>query len=542
MKLSVQNKAVAVLGAVIVLVFVLGVFALAELHNANRAVHLIAGDAAATGTIGAQIRALVNASQSRLGLSGVVIVGLALVASIGAIGAGALFERRVKRATRSIEAAVKAISSGTVAEPLDESTVGEQASGVAAEVRSMVEYLRRTVEVAEKVAGGDPTVQFEPRSEQDQLSASLATIARKLRELSKENDQLRASDRERASIDALTGLPNRAALMRDLEASLAHVDQCPELTLALFDLDGFKPYNDAFSHPAGDALLVRLAERLRRALDGSSACYRMGGDEFCVLATAGEKAGNAVARRAAKALSERGEAFTVTSSFGVAFLPKEASSASDALRLADKRMYEQKLAHASVSRESTTVLLKMLGERNPDLIERASEVAELAIATAQALGLPDTEIARIELAAKLRDVGKSAIPDMILNKPGPLDEEEWVFMRRHTQIGARIISAAPSLAGAAELVRSHHEWYDGNGYPDSLAGDAIPIGAQIISVCDAFGAMTSNRAHRSALRDDDALDELNRGAGTQFNPLVVRTFAKLLARRNRPQAGRMRIS
>jgi diguanylate cyclase (GGDEF)-like protein len=530
---------------VLVLVFALGVVALAELHNANRAVHLIAGDAAATGTIGGQIRALSSASQSRFGLSAAVIVVLVLAASIGTIGAGTLFERRIKRATRSIESAVKAIASGAasgaIAEQLDEGAGDEQQGSMAGEVKSMVEYLRNTVEVAAKVAAGDPTAQFEPRSEQDALGVSLASITRNLRQLTRENDRLRASDRDRATTDALTGLPNRAALMRDLEASMTHVDECPELTLALFDLDGFKPYNDAFSHPAGDALLVRLAERLRRALDGSSACYRMGGDEFCVLATAGQKAGNAVARRAAKALSEHGEAFTVTCSFGVAFLPKEASSASDALRLADKRMYEQKMAHASVSRESTTVLLRMLGERNPDLIERASEVAELAVAMAHELGLPDTEIARVELAAKLRDVGKSAIPDMILNKPGPLDEEEWVFMRRHPQIGARIISAAPSLAGAAGLVRAHHEWHDGHGYPDRLAGDAIPIGAQIICVCAAFGAMTSNRSYRSALSDDEALDEINRGAGSQFNPLVVRTFAKLLGRRNRPEAGRMRV-
>jgi HD-GYP domain-containing protein (c-di-GMP phosphodiesterase class II) len=201
-------------------------------------------------------------------------------------------------------------------------------------------------------------------------------------------------------------------------------------------------------------------------------------------------------------------------------------------------MYEQKMAHGSVRRESTTVLLKMLGERSPDLIERASEVAELAEATAQELGLADTEIARIGLAAKLRDVGKSAIPDMILNKPGPLDDEEWVFMRRHTQIGARIISAAPSLVGAAELVRSHHEWFNGRGYPDFLAGDAIPIGAQIIAVCDAFGAMRSHRAYRSALNEQEALDELTRCAGTQFSPLVVRTFVKLMGQRSRPQEPR----
>jgi HD-GYP domain-containing protein (c-di-GMP phosphodiesterase class II) len=127
---------------------------------------------------------------------------------------------------------------------------------------------------------------------------------------------------------------------------------------------------------------------------------------------------------------------------------------------------------------------------------------------------------------------------MILNKPGPLDQVEWEFMRRHTQIGARIIAAAPSLAGAADLVRSHHEWYDGNGYPDRLAGEEIPVGAQIIAVCDAFGAMTGERAYRSPMSVEDALDELSRGAGTQFSPAVVRVFSKLMGQHGR----QMRLS
>ena len=342
---------------------------------------------------------------------------------------------------------------------------------------------------------------------------------------------------EKAFADPLTGLPSRRALMRDLEAYLAQEDG-PDLMLALFDLDGFKPYNDAFSHPAGDALLVRLANRLQRSLDGSAHGYRMGGDEFCVLAVTDERGGRALAKRSAKALSERGDAFSIGCSYGVAFIPSEASTVSEALGIADKRMYEQKMANAAVSRESTSVLLKVLGERSPGLVEHTSEVAQLAGATAQGLGLSELEVKRIELAAKLRDIGKSAIPDMILNKPGPLDQVEWEFMRRHTQIGARIIAAAPSLAGAADLVRSHHEWYDGNGYPDRLAGEEIPVGAQIIAVCDAFGAMTGERAYRSPMSVEDALDELSRGAGTQFSPAVVRVFSKLMGQHGR----QMRLS
>ena len=533
MKLSVQNKAVALLAGVVVLAVALAVFALATLHSANDAVHQAAADAtAATSASSGEIGALASASQSRftLGVAVILVLAAALVAAgdrrcdpagaphqagdaIDRVGRAGDLQRRDHRAARRGGQRPRTMGSSS-----------KRSSRWSTTCAAPHNSPRRW-----RPATSAP--RSRPRSAQDALGNSLAAITGTLRQLTKENDQLHAKDRDREMTDALTGLPNRRALMRDLEASLEHIDQCPDLTLVLLDLNGFKPYNDAFSHGAGDALLVRLAERLRRALDGSSACYRMGGDEFCVLASASERAGNAVARRAAKALSEQGEAFTVSCSFGIAFLPNEVQTATDALRLADKRMYEQKMAQASVSRESTTVLLKMLGERNPDVIERTSEVAELAVATAQEIGLPETEVLRIELAAKLRDVGTSAIPDMILNKPGPLDDEEWVFMRRHTQIGARIISAAPSLAGAADLIRSHHEWYDGHGYPDHLAGDSIPIGAQIIAVCDAFGAMTSHRPYRSARNEQEALDELTRSAGTQFSPVIVRTFAKVLSHR-----------
>jgi two-component system, cell cycle response regulator len=133
------------------------------------------------------------------------------------------------------------------------------------------------------------------------------------------------------------------------------------------------------------------------------------------------------------------------------------------------------------------------------------------------------------LAAKLHDVGKTAIPDEILNKPGPLDQDEWEFMRSHTVIGERIVLAAPSLAQTAGLVRSSHERFDGTGYPDALDGRAIPLGASIIAVCDAFDAMVATRPYRAAMAPADAVAELRRCAGTQFDPLVVEAFCAVAA-------------
>jgi diguanylate cyclase (GGDEF)-like protein len=331
-----------------------------------------------------------------------------------------------------------------------------------------------------------------------------------------------------ASHDALTGLPNRRALIAALSDQPARAGADGELMLALFDLDGFKEYNDTFGHPAGDALLARLGDRLTRTLEAIGTAYRMGGDEFCVLAACDERQGVTIAARAAIALSETGEAFRIGCSYGIARLPHDASSPPDALRIADDRMYEHKTSRVSAGRQSTDVLLTALAERSPDLGEHLSEVATLASATAQRLGLTEAEIRRIRLAAELHDVGKVAIPDSILNRPGPLDEEEWQFMRRHTEIGERIVNAAPSLAHTAQLIRSSHERYDGHGYPDHLTSEQIPLGASIIAVCDSFDAMTSQRPYSQPITIAQALGELRRCTGTQFHPTVVQAFCELI--------------
>ena len=182
------------------------------------------------------------------------------------------------------------------------------------------------------------------------------------------------------------------------------------------------------------------------------------------------------------------------------------------------------------------MLLKVLGERSSELEEHIGDVAHLAQLTAEALGLAKEEVRRVRLAAELHDVGKTAIPDAILDKPGPLDDEEWSFMRRHTVIGERIISAAPSLAHTADLVRSSHERLDGSGYPDGLRGEEIPLGARIVAVCDAFDAMVSDRPYRRAMEQADALAELRRCSGTQFDAAIVAAFTTVVDEHGLPAA------
>jgi two-component system cell cycle response regulator len=228
---------------------------------------------------------------------------------------------------------------------------------------------------------------------------------------------------------------------------------------------------------------------------------------------------------AVMALSAAGDGFSVTASHGVVTIPSEASTPTQALRLADDRMYARKgIRRGSAGQQMHDVLLGLLRERQPELHVHLRHVGHLAVLIGRHLNMSVEELDELRRAAELHDIGKAAIPDSILNKPGGLSEEEWTFMRRHTLIGERILAAAPALAPVAELVRSSHERWDGNGYPDGLAGEAIPLGSRVIFVCDAFDAMSSDRPYARARTPEDAAAELRSGAGTQFDPEVVRMF------------------
>ncbi|MEY2515995.1 MAG: hypothetical protein QOJ89_3353, partial [bacterium] len=300
-----------------------------------------------------------------------------------------------------------------------------------------------------------------------------------------ENIALLRSSREEAQTDSLSGLRNRRMLMRELEAGLARPG-APQ-TLVFFDLDGFKHYNDAFGHVAGDALLTRLAGKLAASVAGRGTAYRLGGDEFCVLLDSLAQAGDPVIAAADAALVERGDGFAIGASYGVAQLPREATTAEQAVRLADERMYVHKDSRrAGGMHQAHSMLVQVLVEREPDLHEHHQDVAAMAVAVGHKLPMLPDAIDVMARAAELHDVGKMAVPDEILQKPGPLDPRERDFIRQHTLVGERILSAAPALQPVARIVRTSHEWWDGSGYPDGLAGEQIPLGARIIAVCDAY--------------------------------------------------------
>jgi two-component system cell cycle response regulator len=348
-----------------------------------------------------------------------------------------------------------------------------------------------------------------------------------------ENHALLTASRAEATTDALTGLSNRRKLQLDLAEALH--DEAPR-ALVLLDLNGFKAYNDTYGHVAGDLLLTQLGAALAHAVDGRGATYRMGGDEFCVLAPLATGLDEFSAECAA-ALATHGDGFSITAAHGAALLPDEGREPSTVLAIADARMYRQKHAgRPPAAHQSADVLMAVVTERAPRLASHINAVCELACATADELDVVGPELETLRHAAALHDVGKMAIPESILEKPGPLSDAEWVLLRRHTLIGERILAAAPALEPSARLVRWSHERIDGTGYPDDLAASGIPLGSRIILVADAFDAMVSQRSHAVTLSDADALAELDRCAGTQFDASVVAAFQRVVARRGQPAA------
>jgi two-component system, cell cycle response regulator len=364
------------------------------------------------------------------------------------------------------------------------------------------------------------------------LLTLLGVVIRLVLSLRESQGEVRSSVHD-SRTDTLTGLPNRRALEWDMQRALTRAHPAGNLTLlALFDLDGFKLYNDTFGHPAGDSLLARLGGRLEQIAKPAGCTYRLGGDEFCLLVECTAAEVDGIIGGAGAALSSRGEGFTISASQGSVLLPSEANSVEAALQLADRRMYANKVSErTSAGSQSRDVLLAALRERQPDLVDQAVDVSDLAQALAEELGMPAEQRDETFRAAQLQGTGKMAIPDAILNKPGPLEESEWKFVRQHTVIGERIIASAAALVPVARLVRSSGERWDGGGYPDSLRGDQIPLGARVVSVCEAYAAMISERPYSVAMRPSRALEELQGGAGTQFDPEVVEAFARVAARR-----------
>jgi diguanylate cyclase (GGDEF)-like protein len=362
--------------------------------------------------------------------------------------------------------------------------------------------------------------------------ATLAVVLVRLGISFRENSALMAALDDDASTDALTKLANRRKLLDDLDRALAMGrDARGSHVFALYDLDGFKLYNDTYGHPAGDSLLRQLGATLAAAVEPGGHAYRLGGDEFCILAPSSAGSAERLVEAGRDALSEQGEGFRIGASAGAVLISAEATVASEALRLADRRMYAEKAARTGrVERQTQELLVSILREGEPELTDHHADVARLAVAVGRELSFDAEEIDVLRRAAEFHDIGKIAIPQEILSKPAPLDDMEWELMRKHTLVGERLLGTFPSLVPVARLVRSSHERWDGGGYPDGLSGEQIPVGARIISICDAFDAIRSARPYSAPRDQRSALAEIRRGAGTQFDPHLIEVFCRIVDR------------
>jgi diguanylate cyclase (GGDEF)-like protein len=355
---------------------------------------------------------------------------------------------------------------------------------------------------------------------------------------------------DQAIRDPLTGLYNRRFFYETLNKELHRTERYGStVSIVLLDIDDFKAINDSLGHAAGDDALRRIAQVVQSLMRATDSFARLGGEEFAVLLPetdqldallVAERLRTTIARH--KILPDR----RVTVSGGVSSCPQDATCPDELIRQADAALYWAKRNGKNLSAIASEVVLD--DERAPgdtmlahmhalvsviDVHELSTKdhsenVAAYAVALGQALGLASDHVVRLRRAGFLHDIGKVAVRRAVLEKPGPLDADEWEEMKIHPSVGA-IMLAHAGLGEEASWIRHHHERIDGRGYPDGLAGEQIPLESRILFVADAFEAMTADRPYHRGVEVGEALAELRRCAGTQFDPHVVATLERLFA-------------
>jgi diguanylate cyclase (GGDEF)-like protein len=432
------------------------------------------------------------------------------------------------------------------------------ASLVAAHFRYRFAHLVKT---AERIAGGDYTVTVVPRG--DGLEARLGRAV---------NDIAAAlvDTHDRATFDRLTGVANRQSLLAALFAEVERAARYERpLSVAFVDIDHFKAVNDTYGHAVGDVVLRGVAQGISDNLRASDMIGRYGGEEFMLILTETSVEEGAVLTEKLRTLVQRqrfmidgGADIAVTISIGIAGGSGTNLRMDTLVRDADAAMYSAKalgrnqtyvfaepdddarVPRAPISaagraraveigrlaRDAATAALASVLDPLPHYRGQPSAlIASIVVSLARQLQLPDAEIDRLRVAALLHDVGKVAVPEDILEKPATLTSNEWRTVVQHPRIGQVILEQAAALKDAVPIILHHHERYAGHGYPYGLRAHEIPLGARIVAIADAYDAMTNDRPYKRAVSHEQAIAELRRHAGTQFDPELVELFCDLYA-------------
>ncbi len=329
--------------------------------------------------------------------------------------------------------------------------------------------------------------------------------------------------------DPLTNLYNRRYFNEELE----RLDQPQSHPLVLIsgDINGLKLLNDAFGHDAGDLLLCTIADELIAVFKDDSKIARIGGDEFVILMPNStlEQAELKVEQVRKKLEKHQIYGTKISVSFGFA-VKDEAHPNMNLLKDAEDNMYSHKLFEFSSHRNETIkAIIHALHEKNPREEEHSNRVSSICRAIGERLGMKQDDVNKLEAISHLHDIGKIAIDDTILNKPGKLSTEEWELIKKHPEIGYRILLNSTEYADIAEDILSHHERFDGKGYPRAIGGEDIPLRARIIAIADAYDAMVSERPYRKPLTHQEAILEILINKGTQFDPEIADVFIHLFS-------------